>query len=127
MKTNLSALIFLTLFSICISCKKDDDNDTVPATDKLELVYSDNTYQLTGVAKESSGGNLIVNYPRWSGPYKYGVVKVTGPTSAVAFPDDAINTWIAGLSGENKWVCVQSVYYDANDRLWILDPASPNM
>src|SRR5262249_32910459 len=37
------------------------------------------------------------------------------------------NAWdlVPGESAANHFVCVQSVVADANDRLWILDPASP--
>ncbi len=30
-----------------------------------------------------------------------------------------------GLSGVDRWVCVQSVYIDAAGTLWVLDPAAP--
>jgi len=42
---------------------------------QLELVFSDDTYQLTGVAV-SKEGRLFTNYPLWPGPHKYDVVEV---------------------------------------------------
>ena len=36
-----------------------------------------------------------------------------------------MNSWTEGDSGMNKWVCVQAVYVDANNNLWVVDPASP--
>lgn len=92
----------------------------------LELVYQDSIYQLTGVAKEERG-RLFVNYPRWSGPYRYGVILAAGRDSAQPFPNDAMNLWSAGENGRDKWVCVQSVYVDDSSRLWVLDPAAPQM
>ncbi len=92
----------------------------------LELVYKDNTYQLTGVAKEEDG-RLFINYPRWSGPYRYAVVEVIGKDSARAFPNDTMNEWQPGESGQNKWVCVQSVYVDDGGTLWVLDPSAPQL
>lgn len=77
----------------------------------LELVFSDSTYQLTGVAKEP-GGKLLVNYPKWSGPYRYAVV-ADSPGKPYA--------------KDIKWVCVQSVYFDDKGELWILDPAAPKL
>lgn len=103
-------------------------NDTASATAKpsLELVYTDSTYQLTGVAKEE-GGSLFVNYPRWSGPYRYAVVTTGADTAKKPFPDAATNAWTPGSPGAGKWVCVQSVYVDDSSRLWVLDPAAPQL
>ncbi len=50
---------------ITLACKKEDT-----ANDKLELVFEDSTYQVTGISKEENG-RLLINYPRWSAIYKY--------------------------------------------------------
>jgi sugar lactone lactonase YvrE len=92
----------------------------------LQMVFKDSTYQLTGVAKEE-GGRLFINYPRWSGPYRYGVVFTTNKDSTRPFPNDTMNLWSAGKSGAEKWVCVQSVYVDDGGTLWVLDPSAPQM
>src|ERR1700712_4779870 len=78
---------------------------------KLETVYSDNTYQFTGVAI-SAKGRLFVTYPRWSDTYRYGVVEVMPDGSAKPYPDAATNEWQPGESGLDKWVCVQTAYID---------------
>ncbi|RVU00300.1 hypothetical protein EOD41_12510 [Mucilaginibacter limnophilus] len=96
------------------------------AQPKLEQVYSDNTYQFTGVAI-SAKGRLFVTYPRWEGPYKYAVVEVMKDGSAKPFPDEAMNEWMPGEDGRNKWVCVQTAYIDDNDFLYIVDPAAPKL
>ncbi len=96
------------------------------APSSLELVFSDNTYQLTGVAKEP-GGKLLVNYPLWSDVYRYAVVQATGDTAVQPFPNLSWNQWKPGQSGKDKWVCVQSVYYDDSSNLYILDPAAPKL
>lgn len=93
---------------------------------QLELVYTDNTYQLTGVAKEK-GGSLFINYPRWSEIYKYAVVKATGDSLSSPYPNERMNRWDSGQNGIDKWVCVQSVYVDDSNKLWILDPAAPKL
>jgi sugar lactone lactonase YvrE len=92
----------------------------------LELVFSDPTYQLTGVAKEP-GGRLLVNYPRWSDIYAYAVIEASGDSTRTPFPDSVMNMWKPGQPGKNKWVCVQSVYVDDSSRIWILDPAAPKL
>jgi sugar lactone lactonase YvrE len=92
----------------------------------LELIFSDANYQLTGVAKEEGGG-LLVSYPRWSGPYQSGVVIANGPTGKIPYPDEAMNSWKPGQPGSEKWVCVQSVYFDELGTPWVLDPAAPGL
>jgi hypothetical protein len=96
------------------------------AQQKLQSVYSDNTYQFTGVAISASG-RLFVTYPRWEGPYKYAVVEVMKDGSAKPFPDAAMNEWAPGQDGKNKWVCVQTAYVDDDDFLYIVDPAAPQL
>src|SRR5690349_20718644 len=114
------ALLAIAILNACInnpdtasSGKSDSTNGTKADStsqggNALELVYQDNTYQLTGVAKEE-GGRLFVNYPRWSGPYRYAVVEAASRDSARPFPSDTMNRWQPGESGQKKWVCVQSV------------------
>ena len=130
-------LPLLFLLTALIGCNNDgavgsanSDGDTTAIQDdgtampRLETVFTDNRYQLTGVAKEE-GGRLLVNYPRWSETYRFAVAEVTGDTTASPFPDSAMNAWKPGENGRDKWVCVQSVYYDDSSNLWILDPAAP--
>jgi sugar lactone lactonase YvrE len=38
-----------------------------------------------------------------------------------------MTSWKEGDDGQNKWVCVQAVYIDDQDYLWVVDPACPNM
>lgn len=135
----LLSISLLALLSACSnsSDQKNSGTDSVrSSTDSLssasrsgkdlELVFEDNTYQLTGVAK-GEGGPLLVNYPRWAGPYRYAVVKATSKDSSLPYPDEATNQWQSGQSGQNKWVCVQSVYVDDGGTTWVLDPAAPQL
>lgn len=96
----------------------------VQAQAKLEPVFKDNTYQLTGVAV-SKAGRIFVNYPYWSDTYKYALVEVLKDGSVKPYPDASWNSWKVGQDPTNKWVCVQSEFVDAKDRLWVIDPASP--
>ena len=91
---------------------------------KLEPVFSDNTYQFTGVAV-SHGGRVFITYPRWSHTYKYAVVEVMKNGTSRPYPDAATNSWQPGQDGKNKWVCVQTAFIDADDFLYIVDPAAP--
>lgn len=131
-------LLLMVLLAACnnetaSNSKNNDSTGTAKAGDTaasrkpaLELVFSDNTYQLTGVAKEE-GGRLLVNYPRWSEIYRYAVAEATGDTAVRPYPNDTMNMWKPGQPGKDKWVCVQSVYFDAGGNLWILDPSAPKL
>jgi sugar lactone lactonase YvrE len=90
----------------------------------VEEVFSDSTYELTGIAV-SPEGRLFTNYPYWSDIYKYAVVEIKPGNRSLPYPDLAMNSWHPGDSGRAKWVCVQAVHVDAQNRLWVVDPASP--
>jgi len=91
---------------------------------KLEEVFSEETYQLTGVAVSKSG-RIFTNFPYWSDIYKYAVVE-TGLTHHLKpFPDAEWNNWKVGKTGDDHWVCVQAIVIDDQDMMWVVDPASP--
>ncbi|MFC5538040.1 L-dopachrome tautomerase-related protein, partial [Rhodocytophaga aerolata] len=93
---------------------------------QLEQVFSDDTYQLTGMAV-SKDGRVFTCYPLWPGPHKWGVVEIVGTNVCKPYPDEQWNSWKEGEEGKNKWVCVQAVYVDDENYLWVVDPACPNM
>lgn len=43
------------------------------------------------------------------------------------YPNADMNSWKPGDNGDNKWVCVQAVYIDDANTMWVLDPAAPKM
>jgi sugar lactone lactonase YvrE len=91
----------------------------------LKEVFSDDTFQLTGVTV-SRTGRLFVNYPRWSDMYLNAVVEVLPDGSSRPFPDERWNGWDRKPdTARDHFVCVQSVVVDASDALWVLDPAAP--
>ena len=81
--------------------------------------------QVTGVAV-SSTGRVFVNFPLWGGTHDVSVAELTedGP---VPYPSESWNSWsVEGPADPGRrFVCVQSVFVDSADVLWILDPASP--
>lgn len=91
---------------------------------KLEELFGDNKYQLTGVAI-SAKGRLFTNYPIWSPVHKYSVVEVTSKTDAKPYPNEDVNSWKDGEDGSRKFVSVQAVYVDDQDKLWVVDSANP--
>lgn len=93
-----------------------------PAFRLEEMATSEN--QWTGIAVSRSG-RVFVNFPRWSPEIPMSVGELDSAGNAHPYPDEALNSWKPGEDPKDKFVCVQSVYVDARDRLWILDPASP--
>lgn len=96
----------------------------------FDVVASSRDYQWTGVAASQSG-RMFVSYPRWNQPFDLSVAELGagGPNAAAlkAYPDEAWNKWDPRLriAPGNRFVCVQAVHVDQLDRMWILDPASP--
>ncbi|MBD0325955.1 MAG: DUF4904 domain-containing protein [Pyrinomonadaceae bacterium] len=82
--------------------------------------------QVAGVTI-SKIGRIFVNFPRWVDEPTPSVAEVATDGSLVPYPNEAINAWdkTPGESARDHFVCVQSVVVDAEDNLWILDPASP--
>ena len=92
----------------------------------LELLFEDDQYQLTGVAVSRSG-RLFTCYPLWEGPLRYSLVEIVGGREAKPYPNEEMNSWKEGDDGKMKWVCVQAVYIDDQDAMWVVDPACPQM
>lgn len=132
MAAGLIMYVFLT------ACNNGNQNTTNKGSDStntdtsketkavLEAVFADSTYQITGISKEE-GGRLLINYPRWSDIYRYAVVQANSTSGGIPYPNEAMNKWTPGQPGKDKWVCVQSSYFDDNGNLWILDPSAPKL
>lgn len=87
----------------------------------LEEVVRDD-FLFTGVAVSGSG-RIFLNYPKWTDDYKYAVVEVLQNGNKVPFPNEDWNKEGGFLL--DHFVCVQSVYVDKYDHLWILDNSNP--
>lgn len=120
-------VLFLILFAIC-GCATNPIgyNAAVPAVQEALLEYPYFSDQVTGIAV-SKQGRIFVNFPRWDKDPLYSVAEVMPDGSLRPYPDAGWNRW--GMDEANHpeahFVCVQSVYVDDDDFLWILDPASP--
>lgn len=94
---------------------------TTPASHLIQ-VASFHSQQVTGVAV-SKTGRIFVNFPDWSDSHTISVGEWKNG-KLVPYPNEE---WNRKGAPESHFVCVQSVYVDATDALWILDPASPKM
>lgn len=111
-----------------LTCAPIFAQETSEVTEKkqlaLEEVASFPKQQVTGVAV-SKEGRIFVCFPFWSDDHTTSVAEVMKDGSLKPFPDES---WQAKQGDPSKrWVCVQSVYVDDEDNLWILDPAAPKM
>ncbi|MDQ2825122.1 MAG: major royal jelly family protein, partial [Verrucomicrobiota bacterium] len=88
----------------------------------LEEVASFPNQQATGVAVSKSG-RVFVNFPDWSDDHTISVAEIIDGKPK-PFPNE---DWNKPGAADSHFICVQSVYVDANDSLWILDPAAPKM
>ena len=105
-------LAFLILFA----------TDRVGTAAELQEVASFPHQQVTGVAVSKSG-RVFVNFPNWADNHTTSVAEVVGGKSR-PFPNEE---WNKTGAAESHFICVQSVHVDADDNLWILDPAAPKM
>lgn len=95
---------------------------TVRRASLIEVAESDR--QWTGVAV-SREGRIFVNFPRWSDDVTFSVGEIQASGDVTPFPNDEWNTWVGPTAPGDHFVCVQSVFIDQDDDLWILDAANP--
>jgi sugar lactone lactonase YvrE len=88
----------------------------------LELV-AQSPRQWTGITL-SRAGRLFVNFPRWSEDVPVSVAELKDGT-VVPWPDATWNAWAPGAPAESRFVAVQSVVIDDQDRLWVVDTGNP--
>ncbi|MFC2103382.1 L-dopachrome tautomerase-related protein [Bacteroidota bacterium] len=88
----------------------------------MEEVHNSQT-KWTGIAVSNSG-RMFVNFPRWS-TIPFSVAEIVDG-QLIEYPNARWNTWGSSTPPANHFVCVQSVYIDDENFLWILDPASLN-
>lgn len=117
-----AVLPMVIMLSPCNNAQKSSQTrSTAPGKPLLEEVFSDSTFQLTGVAI-AGDGRLFTNYPYWLDEHQYSVVEVR-KGQAVPYPDSTWNSFKKGDNGDNKFVCVQSVVTDDKGYLWVVDAA----
>lgn len=112
--------------AFCFNCSKSETMEYAKNdAGKIELIeVAQSQQQWTGVAV-SHEGRIFVNYPRWSPGVNISVAELSESGDVIPFPDQQWNSYNSSLPPQNQFICVQSVYIDRKNYLWILDPASP--
>ncbi|MEE9466530.1 MAG: L-dopachrome tautomerase-related protein [Candidatus Neomarinimicrobiota bacterium] len=108
----VSVLAGLLAFSSCTG-------DGVGLYSMEEVAHSQR--QWTGVAV-SQEGRLFVSYPRWRMDLTFSVVEITADGLEQPYPNEHWNSWTPADQPADYFVCVQSVYVDRDNYLWLLDP-----
>jgi len=132
MKSKIAPFLTLLIFSVAsYSCTIPteseniigDNNDTTKVETGLITVASSSKLW-TGVAV-SNEKRVFVNYPSWSTNHSISIAEISDSGTKVPYPNEEWNNWSNSDDPTNKFVCVQSVYIDDNDYLWILDTGNP--
>lgn len=118
-----ACLALIVLFSVAGCSGECIDGWLEPGTIILEEVAT-SPRQWTGIAI-SQDGRIFVNYPLWSASQPFAVGEMQPDGTVKPFPNEALNSWQPGRSPQTHFVCVQALYVDKRNRLWILDPANP--
>lgn len=88
----------------------------------MQSIAAFSTMQVTGIAV-SHGGRVFVNFPFWSDDHTISVAEIVNGKPQ-PYPSAE---WNQPGAPNDHFVCVQSVYVDESDSLWVLDPAAPKM
>ena len=115
LKQILSILILISISHFISGCK----NHSVTEKRTLEEIATSNRLW-TGVAA-SEEGRIFTNYPRWTPVDSFSVVEIKVGAQPAPYPNLYWNQWKTGLPADKHFICVQSVYVDKKDNLWILD------
>ena len=116
------APIWILLTLLAAGCRQPGETVTGNAVELEEIARSDRRWTGIAVSKE---GRIFVNFPRWSDDVPVSVAELYAGSRANPYPDRYWNNWDKGVSPGEHFVCVQALYVDDEDFLWILDPANP--
>jgi len=114
---NLVLIIFLFLF-----VQRSTYSQSSVGVTLQEVASSNNLW--TGVAI-SIEGRIFVNYPRWSSETTFSVGEIKESGEILPYPNAEWNNWLPTSRVSSHFQCVQSVYIDQKNYLWILDTGNP--
>jgi sugar lactone lactonase YvrE len=120
--TVLMGSVGLALLAGCTTTSPGERTSNRDDDSPLEVVAEFPNQQVTGVAV-SRTGRVFANFPYWSDGHVVSVVELGPNGQQTPFPDGDWNRKTADPA--DRFVCVQSVYVDDQDNLWIVDAGSP--
>ncbi|WP_390450165.1 SMP-30/gluconolactonase/LRE family protein [Chryseobacterium sp. Alg-005] len=108
---NMFAICFL-IINITIYSQKTNNNVQIS-------IFAESRHQWTGIAI-SKTNRVFVNFPRWSAETPVSVAEIING-KIIPFPDPNWNNWTENTGRKNQFICVQSIYIDHKNLLWVLD------
>ena len=109
------ALILFALFTEQVFARIKTGKPMLP---KLSIV-AESKNQWTGIAITKTN-RIFVNFPRWSSETPVSVAEIVNG-QIIPYPDKEWNNWNTNSPKSHQFICVQSVYIDDLNLLWILD------
>jgi hypothetical protein len=91
---------------------------------KLEQIAAFPDHQVTGITV-AGDGRIFLCFPYWSDPHTVSVARLDANSRLTPYPDENWNQ--EGGAPADHFICVQSVFADDQNNLWVLDPASIKM
>jgi sugar lactone lactonase YvrE len=82
-------------------------------------IFLEGNKQWTGIAV-SNTDRVFVCFPRWTDDTPISVGEIID-NKVIPFPDSSWNNWTPLKKGKDKFICVQSVFVDSSNVLWVLD------
>ncbi len=120
--TVMRLFVWIFLIFLAVSNARAQTTTAPSSSATLQSVATFPNQQVTGVAV-SRRGRIFVNFPDWSHDHTISVAEIVNGKPK-PFPNDE---WNKAGTPNDHFVCVQSVYVDESDSLWMLDPAAPKM
>lgn len=117
LKITIDVILLITILPFVINSRDK------PKEYKLEI-YGESDRLWTGVAV-SQEDRVFTSFPRWRPNLPRSVIELKPNGSFIPFPNSEWNIYNDSIDLATHFVCVQSVYIDDENFLWVLDPANP--
>lgn len=128
---NKSLSFTVALLLCCASALAEDKNTAAKEKNAPAATKKPDSLSVVGTSKKLWTGiavakdhRIFVNYPRWFDEPPASVNQVLKDSSTLVYPNKEWNDW-KGQDPGDHFVCVQAVYVDKDNTLWIVDPAGP--
>ncbi len=113
MKKLISAGVFFIFFAGKITGQTADSK--IPEL----TVFAESKNQWTGIAV-SKKDRVFVNFPRWSAQVSVSVAEIINGNT-IPYPNQEWNNFDTGFLKKHRFICVQSLFTDELNILWVLD------
>ncbi len=117
MKKIIIVLLLLIECGVSVIGQEVKNKPFIKQPDLSIVAESDN--QWTGIAI-SKNNRVFVNFPRWTDKTPVSVGEIVNG-KVIPYPNADWNNWDTKIIEQHKFICVQSVFIDELNVLWVLD------